>query len=62
VVFMLPWMGATIAGTTDSGCAVTMRPKATKEEVAFILDAISDYLTVKVRVLQSTRLEPSFST
>lgn len=49
VVFMLPWMGATIAGTTDAATAVTMRPQATKEEVAFILDAISDYLTVDTR-------------
>ncbi|KFM25847.1 Glycerol-3-phosphate dehydrogenase SDP6, mitochondrial [Auxenochlorella protothecoides] len=49
VVFMLPWLGHTIAGTTDADCAVTMRPQAREEEVQFILDAIADYLTVKVR-------------
>lgn len=49
VVFMLPWLGHTIAGTTDAQCDVTMRPQAHEEEVQFILDAISDYLTVKVR-------------
>jgi len=49
VVFMLPWLGATIAGTTDAACPVTMRPRASQEEVAFILEAIQDYLTVQVR-------------
>ncbi|EFN54037.1 hypothetical protein CHLNCDRAFT_136099 [Chlorella variabilis] len=49
VVFMLPWLEQTIAGTTDSSTEVTMRPQPTEEEIQFILDAISDYLTVKVR-------------
>lgn len=49
VVFMLPWLGETIAGTTDASCDVTMRPQATEEEIQFILDALSGYLTVKVR-------------
>lgn len=49
VVFMLPWLEQTIAGTTDSSSDITMRPQPTEEEVQFILDAISDYLTVKVR-------------
>ncbi len=38
VIFMLPWLGRTVAGTTDSH----------EEEIEFILDAISDYLVVKV--------------
>jgi len=49
VVFMLPWLGSTIAGTTDSKAEVTMRPRASTAEVDFILDALSDYLTVQVR-------------
>lgn len=49
VVFMLPWMEATIAGTTDSSTDITMAPQPTEAEIQFILDAISDYLTVKVR-------------
>lgn len=49
VVFMLPWLGETIAGTTDASCDVTMRPQPTEEEIQFILDALSGYLTVKVR-------------
>lgn len=49
VVFMLPWLDQTIAGTTDASTEVTMRPQPSEEEVQFILDAIADYLTVKVR-------------
>ena len=30
VVFMLPWLGETIAGTTDAPCEVTMRPKGVR--------------------------------
>ncbi|KAK2080209.1 hypothetical protein QBZ16_000062 [Prototheca wickerhamii] len=49
VVFMLPWLGHTIAGTTDAECGVTMRPQAHEAEIQFILDAIAEYLTVRVR-------------
>jgi glycerol-3-phosphate dehydrogenase len=49
VVFMLPWLGETIAGTTDSSAEITMRPQPTEEEINFILDSISEFLTVKVR-------------
>ncbi len=50
VVFMLPWLGRTVAGTTDSATTLTMCPEAHEEEIEFILDAISDYLVVKVRL------------
>ncbi len=50
VVFMLPWLGRTVAGTTDSAITLTMRSEAHEEEIEFILDAISDYLVVKVRL------------
>lgn len=49
VVFMLPWLDATIAGTTDSSSEITMQPQPTEKEIQFILDAIAEYLTVKVR-------------
>lgn len=49
VVFMLPWMGRTIAGTTDSSTSITYLPEPHEDEIQFILDAISDYLNVKVR-------------
>jgi glycerol-3-phosphate dehydrogenase len=49
VVFMLPWMGKVIAGTTDVDSEATARPRASEEEVTFILDAISDFLKIKVQ-------------
>lgn len=49
VVFMLPWLGRTVAGTTDSNTDITMLPEPHEDEIQFILDAISDYLNVKVR-------------
>ena len=48
---MLPWLEATIAGTTDSSAEITMRPQPSEEEIRFILDSIAEYLTVKVRCL-----------
>lgn len=51
VVFMLPWLGHTIAGTTDSNSKLSMLPKPSDDEVQFILHAISDYLTVQVDTL-----------
>ncbi|CAL5322304.1 unnamed protein product [Camellia sinensis] len=49
VVFMLPWLGRTVAGTTDSSTTITMLPEPNEDEIEFILDAICDYLNVKVR-------------
>lgn len=48
VVFMLPWLGRTVAGTTDSSTTITMLPEPHEDEIQFILDAICDYLNVKV--------------
>lgn len=48
VVFMLPWLGRTVAGTTDSNTEITLLPEPHEDEIQFILDAISDYLNVKV--------------
>ncbi|XP_057516000.1 glycerol-3-phosphate dehydrogenase SDP6, mitochondrial-like [Amaranthus tricolor] len=49
VVFMLPWLGRTLAGTTDSNTDITMLPEPHEDEIQFILDALSDYLCIKVR-------------
>ncbi|KAJ8422309.1 hypothetical protein Cgig2_027008 [Carnegiea gigantea] len=49
VVFMLPWLGRTVAGTTDSNTEITLLPEPHEGEIQFILEAISDYLNVKVR-------------
>lgn len=48
VVFLLPWQGAMVAGTTDEPCTVTPRPLASGKEVDFILEALRDYLGIEV--------------
>ncbi|KAL6747098.1 mitochondrial glycerol-3-phosphate dehydrogenase [Haematococcus lacustris] len=48
VVFVLPFQGYVIAGTTDAGCEVTDRPQSSEAEVQFILDTVGDYLGVRV--------------
>lgn len=48
MVFMIPFLGHVIAGTTDSRCAVTARPTASSQEVGFILEALQDYLDIQV--------------
>ncbi|GBG59619.1 hypothetical protein CBR_g49884 [Chara braunii] len=49
VLFMLPWLGKTLAGTTDADTKLTMRPEPAEEEINFILNGITDFLAVKVR-------------
>ncbi|XP_068640408.1 glycerol-3-phosphate dehydrogenase SDP6, mitochondrial-like [Aristolochia californica] len=49
VVFMLPWQGKTLAGTTDSISKITYLPQPREEDIDFILQAISDYLNIEVR-------------
>ena len=49
VVFLLPWLGASIAGTTDAPAPLSMSPRATGAEVDFILEALRDYVAVPPR-------------
>jgi len=46
VLFVIPWHGHTVAGTTDTPLdAPTLEPHALDEEIEFILDTASRYLT-----------------
>ncbi|KAK6228269.1 hypothetical protein SCA6_000609 [Theobroma cacao] len=47
VVFMLSWLGRTVAGITDSNTSITTLGEPHEDEIQFILDAICDYLNVK---------------
>lgn len=51
IAFLLPWLGKTVAGTTDSSTTITMLPEPREDEIQFILDAISDYLKIQVCAL-----------
>ena len=49
VVFLIPWQGKVVAGTTDEACEISTEPKPTEKEVDFILRAIAGYTSVAVR-------------
>lgn len=48
VLFLLPWLGHTLVGTTDNPAEVTAYPKATEEEVEYILRHVRKYFDVPV--------------
>ncbi|KAI5640684.1 FAD dependent oxidoreductase domain-containing protein [Phthorimaea operculella] len=50
VIFFLPWLKGTIAGTTDLPCKVTHNPKPTEDEITFILQEVKNYLNPDVEV------------
>jgi len=50
VIFFLPWMKYTVAGTTDSPCPVTEEPQPTEQDVEFILGEIKKYLNADITV------------
>ncbi|KAL0076011.1 FAD dependent oxidoreductase-domain-containing protein [Phycomyces blakesleeanus] len=53
VIFFLPWQGNTIAGTTDSPTDVTQNPLPKEDEIKWILDEVSHYLSADVKVRRS---------
>lgn len=53
VIFFLPWEGNTLAGTTDTPSAIESNPKATEDEIRFILQEVSNYLDPVIKVRQS---------
>jgi glycerol-3-phosphate dehydrogenase len=44
VLFLLPWLGHMIAGTTDDACALTQEPAPQGEEIAWILRELNRYM------------------
>nr|CAD7395481.1 unnamed protein product [Timema poppensis] len=50
VIFFLPWLRHTIAGTTDLPCEVSHNPKPTEDEIMFILEEVKNYLNPDVEV------------
>ncbi|RSL81297.1 hypothetical protein CEP52_017232 [Fusarium oligoseptatum] len=45
VIFVLPWQGLTLAGTTDNPCNVEKAPVAQQDDVDFILNEVSKLLS-----------------
>lgn len=48
VIFMLPWEGSTVVGTTDAPAPVQALPRPYEHEVQFILKEVSNYLNHEV--------------
>lgn len=48
VLFLLPWQGQTIVGTTDNPAKVTTNPEATEKEIEYILRHVDKYFSVPV--------------
>ena len=49
VVFLLPWQGKTLAGTTDSPSEITNNPKPSEKDIEYILEHINMYFDVQVK-------------
>ncbi|KAG9949643.1 DAO-domain-containing protein, partial [Aureobasidium melanogenum] len=50
VVFLLPWQGRTIAGTTDKPCDVDPLMEPDEDDVQWILDQVNSYLDNSLRL------------
>ncbi|WP_337868990.1 FAD-dependent oxidoreductase [Meiothermus sp.] len=44
VVFVLPWLGGTLVGTTDDPAPIVDHPRVTEEEIAYVLRQVRPYL------------------
>jgi glycerol-3-phosphate dehydrogenase len=50
VIFFLPWEGGTIAGTTDAPAPVEREPRATEDEISWVLKEVRRYLSPDIKV------------
>ncbi|MCA9836618.1 MAG: FAD-dependent oxidoreductase [Trueperaceae bacterium] len=48
VLFLLPWLGHTLVGTTDNPASIEANPKATEDEIAYILRHVHKYFSIPV--------------
>lgn len=52
VLFLLPWRGKTLVGTTDRPAEVQSQPEPTDEEVEYLLKHIEEHLSVSLKADQ----------
>ncbi len=48
VLFLLPWLGKTLVGTTDNPAELVRHPKSSEEEVDYLLRHVKEYVSVSV--------------
>lgn len=56
VLFLLPWEGKTLIGTTDQAVALTPNPKPSKEDILYLLGHLQPYFSERLR-LKNVRSE-----
>jgi glycerol-3-phosphate dehydrogenase len=49
VLFVLPWQGHALIGTTDTPAEIVEHPRATEEEIAYVLRHINRYFDLSVQ-------------
>ena len=49
VLFVLPWQGQALIGTTDNPAEIADHPKATEEEIEYVLRHINQYFDLSVK-------------
>ena len=50
VIFFLPWQGNTIAGTTDTPATVSREPRASEDDIRWLLEEVRNYLSPDIKV------------
>ncbi|RDW57634.1 glycerol-3-phosphate dehydrogenase-1 [Coleophoma cylindrospora] len=53
VVFLLPWEGCTLAGTTDSPTNISKNPIPSEKDISWVLNQVREYLTPEVPIRRS---------
>lgn len=48
VLFILPWQGHALVGTTDTECAVADHPEVSEADIAYLLEYVHRYFDIKV--------------
>ncbi|SFD33419.1 FAD-dependent oxidoreductase [Tropicimonas isoalkanivorans] len=48
VLFILPWEGQAIVGTTDTECSVVEHPEVTEADITYLLDYVRRYFDISV--------------
>ncbi len=48
VLFLLPWLGHTLVGTTDNPAEIERNPNATEDEIEYILRHVHKYFSIPV--------------
>jgi glycerol-3-phosphate dehydrogenase len=53
ILFFLPWLNHTIVGTTDSPSSISKFPAPKEDEIQWILNEVSKYLSIDLKVRRS---------